>query len=367
MNAVDDRCFMAEALRLAETGRFSTQPNPRVGCVIVQGGQIVGRGAHLRAGEAHAEVLALASAGERCRGATAYVTLEPCSHHGRTPPCSEALIAAGVARVVVAHEDPNPLVGGQGTAALREAGIVVDVGELADEAGALNAGFLSRMRRGRPRVTLKLAASLDARTAMASGESLWITSEQARRDVHRLRAESGAILTGIGTVLADDPSLTVRRGDLATLGRQPERIVLDRKLRMPASARMLGLDGVTRVFTASPDAERRREIEAAGGHVEQLPADGSGIRLTGVLERLGMLECNDVLVECGPTLAGAFVREGLVDRLVIYLAAHFMGHGARPLLKLAGLDSMAERLQWRFTQVRQVGGDLRVELEPGGT
>jgi diaminohydroxyphosphoribosylaminopyrimidine deaminase/5-amino-6-(5-phosphoribosylamino)uracil reductase len=357
--SADDHAHMARALRLAARGRYTTHPNPRVGCVLVAGGQVVGEGWHRVAGGPHAEIEALDAAGARAAGATAYVTLEPCSHHGRTPPCADAMVAARVARVVAAVTDPNPMVGGRGLATLEAAGVEVASGLLESAAAELNAGFLCRMARGRPRVTLKLAASLDGRTAMASGESRWITGPAARADVQRLRAASSAVLTGIGTVLADDPSLTVRAEGLDTLGRQPLRVVLDSGLRMSPAARMLALPGSTLVFAAGRRAAASG-LEAAGATVEYLPAADDGLDLAAVLHRLGALECNDVLVEAGPTLAGSLMAAGLVDEIVLYLAPHLMGDTARGLFSLPGLEKMADRVQLRITDLRRVGDDLRL-------
>lgn len=365
MTTPGDVEFMAKALRLAARGRFSTHPNPRVGCLLVRGDAVVGEGWHRRAGGPHAEVEALAAAGDRARGATAYVTLEPCSHQGRTPPCAPALAEAGVTRVVVPNLDPNPRVSGQGVAMLRAAGVNVDVGILASEARALNPGFFSRMETGRPRVTVKLAASVDGRTAMASGESRWITGAEARADVHRLRAESSAVVTGIGTILADDPSLTVRRPDLDLQGRQPLRVVLDSRLRLPPDAKMLSLPGETLVFTTLSHRDGAGPLVAAGARVETLATGPGGLDLAAVSRRLGELECNDLLLETGPRLAGAWVLAGLADRIVVYLAANLLGDQARPLMVLPGLESMADRVQLRFTGVRQIGRDLRIELEVG--
>ena len=367
-----DHGFMARALRLAALGRFTTDPNPRVGCVLVRDGVVIGEGWHRRAGEAHAERLALAAAGAAARGATAYVTLEPCSHHGRTPPCADGLVEAGVARVVAAMTDPNPLVAGRGMARLREAGIATEVGLLESEAEALNPGFFSRMRRGRPYVRLKLAMSLDGRTAMASGESRWITGEAARADVQRLRAGSSAVMTGIGTLLADDPSLNVRLDASELPGmspgdpvRQPLRVVLDTRLRTPPRARMLGLPGDCLVVCgegAPQDSEA--ELRAAGVDVLRLPQLGGRIDLERVMAALAVRGVNELLLECGATLAGAALRAGLVDELVVYVAPHLMGEAARGLVNLPGLDRMAQRIALRFAEVRQVGADLRLVLRP---
>ncbi|HDP90487.1 MAG TPA: bifunctional diaminohydroxyphosphoribosylaminopyrimidine deaminase/5-amino-6-(5-phosphoribosylamino)uracil reductase RibD, partial [Thioalkalivibrio sp.] len=323
---------MARALELARRGRYTTHPNPRVGSVVVRDGEVVGEGWHHRAGEPHAEVLALRAAGERGRGGTVYVTLEPCSHFGRTPPCADALIEAGVSRVVAAMADPNPQVAGQGLARLAAAGIETRVGVLEAEARALNAGFVSRMTRGRPRVRVKLAMSLDGRTAMASGESQWITGAAARADVQRLRAESSAVLTGIGTVLKDRPSLNVRL-EAEALGiegplRQPLRVILDPELLTPVDLPMLGLDGQTLILTASVDGVRQSALTAAGAEVMSLPGDAMALDLHAVMAELVRREINDLHVEAGSVLSGALLAAGLVDELVIYMAPCLMGSEA---------------------------------------
>lgn len=369
MNPVDDRMFMARALQLARRGLYTTDPNPRVGCVLVRDGQVIGEGFHRRAGEAHAERHAIEQAGDGARGATAYVTLEPCCHYGRTPPCTDAMLDAGITRLVVAAEDPNPLVAGQGLARLQAAGVAVEQGLMAEQARALNPGFERRMREGRPYVRLKLAASTDGRTAMASGESRWITSEAARRDVHRLRARSSAILTGIGTVLADDPSLNVRlvAEDLCGLlpgesPPQPLRVIADTRLRMPASARMLSLPGQTLIAAVGAfAADAAQGLRAAGAEVEWLPADATGaLDLRALLRLLAAREINELLIESGPTLAGAALQAGLVDELWLYQASHLMGDAARGLCQLPGLESMAQRLSLQLEDVRQIGPDLRL-------
>lgn len=357
-----DRECMVQAIRLAVRGVTTTHPNPRVGCVIAKDNMQVSSGWHERAGEAHAEVNALNEARDAAQGATAYVTLEPCDHHGRTPPCTNALIEAGISRVVVAMEDPNPEVSGKGIEKLRNAGITVDVGLLEAEARKLNPGFLKRMTEGVPVVRLKLAASLDGRTAMASGESQWITDKVARADVQHWRSAASGILTGVGTVLADDPQLDVR---LEGATRQPERIVVDSELRTPTNARLLSLDAPARIFTTSEDAGRKSALEAAGAIVENITADASGrVDLKALLKRLAELEHNEIWVEAGATLAGALLSADLVDEVMLYQAPVFLGHAARPLAELPGLDKLSDRLKFAVEDVSQVGGDLRMMLIP---
>jgi diaminohydroxyphosphoribosylaminopyrimidine deaminase/5-amino-6-(5-phosphoribosylamino)uracil reductase len=358
-----DARHMARALKLAARGLHTTDPNPRVGCVIAQGEEIVGEGYHRRAGSPHAEVAALAAAGERAQGATVYVTLEPCSHHGRTPPCADALIAAGVSRVVFAVRDPNPRVNGGGQAELEAAGIEVASGVLAQAARALNIGFFSRMERGRPWVRVKLATSLDGRTALADGESRWITSETARADVQLLRARSSAILTGSGTVLQDDPRLNVR---LPGATRQPLRVILDEGLEIPPEARILSPPGEVVVMTASADAVRAGRFAAAGARVETIARGGTGLDLHAVMARLAELEVNELHVECGATLAGGLLSAGLIDELVIYLAPTMLGDGARPLMALGPLAAMSDRPGFEITAMRRIGPDLKLTLRPTG-
>jgi diaminohydroxyphosphoribosylaminopyrimidine deaminase/5-amino-6-(5-phosphoribosylamino)uracil reductase len=367
-----DRHFMARALRLAERGLYTTDPNPRVGCVLVKGGAVIGEGWHRKAGEPHAERLALASAGSATQGATAYVTLEPCSHHGRTPPCTQGLIGAGVRRVVAAMQDPNPLVAGKGLAELRRAGIETSVGLMADDAAVLNPGFLRRMRDGRPLVRCKLAMSLDGRTAMANGESQWITGEAARRDVQYLRARSSAIVTGVGTLLADDPSMNVRLTPAELPGvesdeylRQPLRVILDTRLRTPPRARMLQLPGETLVICGQgASRESEDELCAAGAEVLRLPQLGGRIDLSAVLRTLAAREANEVLIESGRTLAGHALQNGLVDELVVYVAPQLLGDSARGLVILSGLERLHERIELAYHDIRQVGRDLRVSCRP---
>lgn len=354
----DDIRFMARALQLARRGLESTSPNPRVGCVLVRDGLVLAEGWHRQAGGPHAEADALAQAGQSARGATAYVTLEPCSHHGRTAPCADALVAAGIARVVTASEDPNPRVAGSGLARLRDAGITVASGVLAAEAEALNAGFFSRMRRGRPRVLCKLAMSLDGRTAMASGESKWITGEAARADVQRLRAQSCAVLTGVGTVLADDPRLDVRDRP-----RHPLRVIVDSRLRTPVDARVLAPPGRVLLACAHTEPARAEGLNRTGAEVIAMPGAEGRVALDAVLEALAARECNDVLLEAGPVLAGAFAEARLVDEYRIYMAPMLLGSSARPLIDLP-LTRMAERRPLRITAIDAVGDDWRISATP---
>jgi diaminohydroxyphosphoribosylaminopyrimidine deaminase / 5-amino-6-(5-phosphoribosylamino)uracil reductase len=360
-----DTCHMAEAIRLARRGLCTTAPNPRVGCVIARGERVLGRGYHHRAGGAHAEVEAIASAAEPVAGATAYVTLEPCSHHGRTPPCADALIGAGLARVVAASLDPNPLVAGCGLERVRAAGIAVECGLLEREALALNPGFFKRMRTGMPWVRLKLAMSLDGRTAMADGTSKWITGEAARADVQRLRAQSCAIVTGVGTVLHDDPRLDVRAASAeeAPPMRQPVRVVVDSRLRTPAAARVIGEAGELIVAAATRDAARERNLAEAGATVLHLPGADGRVDLRALLGHLAEAQCNEVLIEAGATLAGVALREGLVDELVIYMAPTLMGSSARPLVDLP-LSSMEQKIGLQITDITAVGGDWRISATP---
>ncbi len=355
MNSADSR-WMAQALRLAERGLHTTSPNPRVGCVLVKDGKVVGEGWHERAGEPHAEVHALRAAGEAARGAAAYVTLEPCSHHGRTPPCADALVAANVARVVVAVQDPNPLVAGQGIAKLRTAGIAVDCGLMEAEARELNIGFIQRMTRGMPWVRSKIAASLDGRTALANGESKWITGEAARADVQHWRARSSAILTGSGTALADDPRLNVR--DLVNV-KQPLRAVVDSTLRLSPRSRVLQQPGAV-VYTATGDAQKIAALEKVGARVVALSDAEGRVDLRAALQDLAALGCNEVLVEAGARLNGALLQAGLVDEVVLYLAPQVLGDTARGIATLGELTSLDERIELQWRDVRQVGRDLRI-------
>jgi len=359
-----DQHAMQRALEMASLGLYTTDPNPRVGCVLAHGQHIVGEGWHERAGEPHAEVNALRAAGERARGATAYVTLEPCSHFGRTPPCTAALIEAQVARVIYSMEDPNPKVSGGGAQILRAAGIEVAKGLLADESEALNRGFCKRMRHGLPWVRLKLGTSLDGRTALANGASRWITAEPARKDAQRFRARSSVVLTGIGTLLADDPALNVR---VPGATRQPLRVVLDSHLRAPPQARVFTREGPALVFAARDDAARRTALEQCGARVEILPANEQGtVALPAVLQRLAALEANEVMVEAGARLAGALLAAELVDELLAYIAPCLLGSEARPLALLPSIDNLTQRWPMRFVDVTRIGDDLRIvaHLQP---
>jgi len=348
---------MARALRLAERGRYTAHPNPVVGCVLVNDNDVIGEGFHAKTGAAHAEVNALREAGDMARGATAYVTLEPCAHHGNTPPCADALIEAGVSRVVVAMPDPNTKAGG-GLQRLRDAGIDVRVGLMETAAVNLNRGFIKRVSERRPFVRLKLAASIDGAIAMASGESQWITGPEARADVQRLRARSGAVLTGIGTVLSDDPSLNVRATNFDTGDLQPIRVVLDSTLRMPLSSGMLALAGTTLICCAgSHDA---KALQDAGAEVQSFAATEGRVNVSDVLDRLAARGVNDVLVECGPDLAGHLLNTDLVDELVIYQAPHIMGSETRGLIASPTWSSLADRKHLTITDVRRIGDDTRI-------
>jgi diaminohydroxyphosphoribosylaminopyrimidine deaminase/5-amino-6-(5-phosphoribosylamino)uracil reductase len=367
--SVLDAAYMARALELARKGVYSTHPNPRVGCVIVRDGEVVGEGWHVRAGEPHAEVHALRQAGDKAKGATAYVTLEPCSHHGRTPPCAEALVNAGVARVVAAMQDPNPEVAGRGLLRLMSAGIAVQSGVLEGEARAINKGFLKRMEHGLPYVRVKLAMSLDGRTAMASGESQWITGPEARSAVQRLRAQSSVVLTGADTVLADHARLTVRPDELGlnaeltalAVTRPPLRVLIDGRLRVPLDAPFFKAGNALVVTCAAASARERYHEE--GHEMLALASSGGHVDLRKLLVELASRGVNDVLVEAGPKLAGAFTRLGLVDEFQIFVAGKFMGSSARPLLDLP-LAQMSEALELKIIEMRAVGNDWRVIAIP---
>jgi diaminohydroxyphosphoribosylaminopyrimidine deaminase/5-amino-6-(5-phosphoribosylamino)uracil reductase len=376
-----DSAWMAQALRLAERGLYTTSPNPRVGCVLVRDGDVVGEGWHECAGEPHAEVLALRAAGEAARGATAYVTLEPCSYHGRTPPCADALIAAGIAHVTVAVQDPNPRVAGQGIAKLRAAGIEVECGLMEAATRELNIGFFARMTRGTAWLRSKIAISLDGRTALANGVSQWITGDAARQDVQHWRARSCAVLTSINTVLADDARLNVREIETA---RQPLRVVLDSQLRIPLNARILNggcervvaeppgaprrppCGGNVLIYTAVRNAEKSEALEKAGASVCMLPDSKGQVDLAGMLGDLAQRGCNEVLVEAGSTLNGALLRAGLVDELLLYLAPQLLGDAARGMAQLGELTCLDQRVDLKWQDVRQIGNDLRIIVKVEG-
>jgi diaminohydroxyphosphoribosylaminopyrimidine deaminase/5-amino-6-(5-phosphoribosylamino)uracil reductase len=368
MSAADQQ-HMARALELARKGLYSTHPNPRVGCVIVRDGKVVGEGWHAKAGEPHAEVHALRQAGDKARGATAYVTLEPCSHHGRTPPCADALVTAGVARVVAAMQDPNPDVSGRGLLRLMHAGIAVHSGVLEAEARALNAGFIKRMEHGLPFVRVKLAMSLDGRTAMANGESQWITGPEARAAVQRLRARASAIITGADTVLTDQARLTVRAEELGlnaeltalAIDRPPLRVLVDGRLRVPLAAPFFQA-GPALVATCAAAAARDRFLED-GHELLAVPGSNGHVDLRRLLMELAGRGANEVLVEAGPKLAGAFARAGLVDEYQLFVAPKFLGSSARPLLDWP-LARMAEAQELEIREMRAVGSDWRIIAVP---
>lgn len=353
-SAAADELWMQRACELALQGLNTTTPNPRVGCVLVgRDGQLLAEGYHRKAGEAHAEVDALHKAGEAARGCIAYVTLEPCNHQGRTGPCSEALIKAGVSEVVFGMEDPNPLVSGKGLERLRQAGIRVRGPVLEKQVRQLNPGFIQRMTIGRPWIRCKLAMSLDGRTAMASGESFWITGEPARADVQHWRARSCAIVTGIASVLKDDPALTVRDPLFGEDPRQPLRVVVDSRLRTPPEARLLRMPGATAIATS---AFNRPQM---GAEIWGMPSIAGAVDLNALVRKLAERGCNEVLVEAGPTLAGGFLRAGLIDELIVYAAPKLLGSSARPLFDLP-LEFMAEAVQLAIDEVRPIGADWRI-------
>lgn len=351
-----DTQFMAHALRLARRGLFTATPNPRVGCLLVSKNAIVAEGWHERAGEPHAEIVALNAAKEQAAGATAYVTLEPCCHYGRTAPCADALIAAGVSRVVAAMQDPNPRVAGAGLARLRDAQVQVECGLLEAQAGDLNRGFVSRMTRKRPWVTMKIAASLDGKTALGTGESRWLTSEDSRRDAHRFRARSCAILTGIGTVAQDDPEMTVR---YVNSTRRPLRVVVDSKLKIPNHAKILAGGGVL-VASALNYPGVIRRLQNAGAQVAVLPGAAGKVDLAALMQELANREINELLVEAGSGLNGALLRAGLADELLLYMSPHFLGEAGRGMFDLPDLPDLERKREFRIVDVRKVGADMRI-------
>jgi len=363
---------MATALKLAARGIFSPHPNPRVGCVIANGQNVLGRGRHEFAGGPHAEIAALLDAGENIKGSTAYITLEPCSHHGRTPPCTEALLSAGVSRIVVASADPNPQVNGQGLKKLRNAGLAVETGLMAGEVEALNPGFFMRMRKGRPWVRVKTAISLDGRTALGNGDSKWISGEASRRDVQKWRARSAAVLTGIGTVLADNPAMNVRLDDSQpgqngqhgqAPGRQPLRIIVDSRWRTPAHSRILA-DPATAIIAGIQEVTVPPELEATGVQCISLPAISGRTDLVALLSRLAEMELNEVQVEAGARLCGALLKERLVDEVLIYQAPLLLGEGGPGPFTFGPLESMDERTHLKLLESRRLGNDWRLRFEP---
>jgi diaminohydroxyphosphoribosylaminopyrimidine deaminase/5-amino-6-(5-phosphoribosylamino)uracil reductase len=357
-----DAIYMAQALKLAERGKYTTDPNPRVGCVLVKDGKVIAEGWHVEAGLGHAEVNALRQIND-AKGATAYVTLEPCSHTGKTGPCCEALIEAEIDRVVVAMQDPNPLVAGRGIKKMQDAGSQIDCGVLQADAEELNKGFIKRMTTGLPFVRSKMAMSLDGRTAMASGESKWITSAESRADVQRLRAESSAILTGINTVLADDPSLNVRLDEAVV---QPIRVILDSDLKMPLNSKVQSLSGESWILTCSTDKQKTTDLEKSGFKVFQLDGQKGRLDLNAVMVLLGQQQINNVLVEAGAILNGALLDANLVDEWLVYMAPCILGDQGRGLFHLSGLQQMADKKQLNMTAVRQVGADLKLTFTVAG-
>lgn len=362
-----DHQFMSRALQLAEQGLYTTDPNPRVGCVLVRDGKVIGEGFHIRAGEGHAEVNALKvarDAGESTEGATAYVTLEPCSHQGKTPPCAKALVEAKVGKVISAMEDPNPLVAGSGHKILEAAGIPTQAGLMQAQAEALNPGFIQRMKSGLPYVRVKLAMSLDGRTAMASGESQWITGPDARRDVQRLRARSSAILTGSGTVVSDNPAMTVRAEQLGTEGpieRQPLRVIADTRLKTPEDALILRQPGETIIFHQSDDGTKISALEKAGATLVYFTELSPQTMLQWLAQER---QVNEVLIESGATLAGSFTQASLIDEWWVYIAPTLLGHQARPLFSLPGMDFMDQQIRLQQSDMRVIGQDIRLIFTP---
>lgn len=354
-----DYQYMSQALQLAAQGLYSTSPNPRVGCVIVRNNQVVGQGAHIEAGQGHAEVIALAEAGSLAHGASAYVTLEPCSHHGRTPPCAEVLIQAGISKVVAAMVDPNPLVAGKGLEVLAAQGIQTQSGLMQSQAEQLNLGFIKRMRNGQPYVRLKMASSLDGKTALSNGESQWITAQEARQDVQHWRAQSCAVLTGIGTVLADNPSLNVR----IDTSRQPLRVIIDSSLQTPLDAKVLQDNNV--LIAYSHDAhECANALAQKGVALLHVPNPDGHVDLAAVLTHLASLQINEVLVEAGATLSGALFDAQLIDELILYYAPKMMGADARDMLTMQPLTKMSQVMDLTISDTRLIGRDMRLIVKP---
>lgn len=368
--SAQDHLLMSRALQLAEQGLYSARPNPRVGCVIVKDGQIVGEGAHLKAGEPHAEVFALRQAGDLAKGATVYVTLEPCNHTGRTPPCTQALLEARVSKVIAAMQDPNPLVAGNGLAHLQAHGINVDSGLMQSQAEALNPGFIARMTRNTPYIRSKIAASLDGKTALNNGASQWITGEAARADVQLWRARSCAILTGVGTVLVDNPSMTVRLNDLNNMAAsrldiayQPMRIILDSTLKTPIDAKILSGGNVLIAFAHDAD-NKSVALLSAGAELLCIPDELGKVCLKTLLAHLAAREINEVLVEGGEGLNGALLAQNLIDELLIYYAPKLMGGAARSMFAMPALTQMSEAIDLQMIDVRHIGNDVRLRAKP---
>ncbi|ORU93867.1 MAG: riboflavin biosynthesis protein RibD [Cycloclasticus sp. symbiont of Bathymodiolus heckerae] len=357
----DDQRYMARAIELARNGQYSANPNPCVGCVIVQNNQIIGEGWHAKAGEPHAEIHALKQAGTEAKSAAVYVTLEPCSHHGKTPPCADALIEAGVSRVVVAMEDPNPLVAGEGIAKLRDAGLDVLVGLMEEEAVALNVTFCHKMMTGKPYIISKVAMSLDGKTAMASGESQWITGASAREDVHRLRAQSDIVLTGVGTILADNPKLTARDGLAGLQVRQPRRVILDSQLKTPCDAAIFGDDANTTILTCSKEEQRILALKKKGCNVEVLAADANGhVDLQAVYTWLCNQQINSVMVEAGALLNGACLQAGIIDELVVYMSPSVLGSDARGAFSMPTITQLSDKIKLSYEQMETLGDDIKL-------
>ncbi len=365
---LNDHAYMAEAMRLAQKGLYTTRINPRVGCVIVKQGKIIARGLHAYYGQSHAEIDALSNAIDAVENATAYVTLEPCAHHGNTPPCVEALVAAKISRVVAAITDPNPLVNGKGLAYLKQSGIETSCNVLEKDALELNKGFIKRITKNLPYVTIKSAISIDGKTALASGESKWITSEHARFDVQKLRARSCAILTGISTILCDDPSLTVRLSEqelsISRPVEQPLRVILDTYLRIPKTAKVLNLPGKTVIFTCSNDMKEINVLQNQNIDVVSVNSSDNRVDLQDVLHDLADRGINEVLVEAGSTLVGSMLDQKQVDEMIIYIAPHLLGETSRSLAKLTSVASMQDRIELEFLETKMVGNELRITAKP---
>ena len=356
MFSSDDHAYMSQALQLAAKGLYTTSPNPRVGCVIVRDEKIVGSGWHVHTGQPHAEINALKVAGEAAQGATVYLTLEPCNHYGRTRPCAEALVKAKVAKVIIAMKDPNPLVAGRGVSFLKQSKISVQDGLMKEKAKELNIGFVSRMANNRPWIRMKIAASLDGKTALNNGVSQWITGEAARSDGHRIRARSCAVLTGIGTVLEDDPQLSVR---FIETSRQPRRVIIDSRLEIPIDAKVLRGENEL-IFTGSENKEKIAVLKKMGAHPIILPDEKGKMDLEKIIKILADFEINEVLIEAGSKLSGAFIKARLVDELIIYLAPHLIGTAAQSMLQLPELTDLTEKYNLKIQDLRMVGQDIRV-------